>query len=119
MEKRNQGLLINFGYCTGCHACEVACQKAHGWNYDQFGIKLTQIGPMETNSDPMNRKWEWDFVPVPTSAQIVLQKVKIQAAFITVWQKLLNTVQWKNLQLECWKLVLKQPYIYLSNLLRI
>ena len=65
MEKRNQGLLINFGYCTGCHACEVACQKAHGWNYDQFGIKLTQIGPMETNSDPMNRKWEWDFVPVP------------------------------------------------------
>lgn len=65
MENTGYGLLINFGFCTGCHTCEVACQKAHGWNYDEFGIKITQIGPMETNPDPMNRTWEWDFVPVP------------------------------------------------------
>lgn len=65
MKRNDLGLLINFGYCTGCHTCEVACQKAHGWNFDVFGIKLTQIGPMETDSDPMNRTWEWDYVPVP------------------------------------------------------
>ena len=65
MANTDFGLLINYGYCTGCHTCEVACQKAHGWSFDEYGIKLTQIGPMETNADPMKREWDWDFVPVP------------------------------------------------------
>ena len=67
MENSKYGLLVHFKYCTGCHTCEVACQKAHGWNFDEFGIKLTQIGPLELNPDPMNRKWEWNYVPVPLS----------------------------------------------------
>lgn len=65
MDTNGYGLLINFGYCTGCHTCEVACQKAHGWSYDDYGIKLTQIGPMEIDPDPLHKKWEWDYVPVP------------------------------------------------------
>lgn len=65
MDTKDYGLLINFGYCTGCHTCEVACQKAHGWNFDEYGIKITQIGPMEIDPNPLTRTWEWDYVPVP------------------------------------------------------
>ena len=65
MKNSDLGLLVNYGYCTGCHTCEVACQKAHGWRYDEFGIKLTQIGPYEIQEGSLSRTWEWDYVPVP------------------------------------------------------
>ena len=29
---RREGLLIDYEYCTGCHACEVACAEAHPGN---------------------------------------------------------------------------------------
>ena len=35
------GLLIDYEFCTGCHACEVAC-KLDG------------------------DTWEWDYLPMPT-----------------------------------------------------
>lgn len=57
------GLLINYDFCTGCHGCEVACKKEHGYDLDQFGIKLTQYGPVEY----VPGKWDYIFVPVPTS----------------------------------------------------
>ncbi len=55
-------LLINFEYCTGCHTCEVACQKYHDLAPDQFGIKISQIGPDQI----AERKWQYEFVPIPT-----------------------------------------------------
>ena len=55
-------LLIDYKYCTGCHTCEVACQKLKGLEPGTFGIKLTQIGPDEIAP----RKWQYEFVPVPT-----------------------------------------------------
>jgi len=57
------GLLINYGWCTGCHSCEIACRNSHGLPLDQWGIKLTQIGPFKIRED----KTEWNYVPVPTS----------------------------------------------------
>ena len=57
-----QAILIDYKYCTGCHTCEVACQKYHGLEPDEYGIKLTQIGPDEYAP----RKWQYEFVPVPT-----------------------------------------------------
>lgn len=56
------GLLIDYGFCTGCHACEVACKSEHGFAPDQWGIKVVQLGPWELEED----KWEYDFVPIPT-----------------------------------------------------
>lgn len=56
------GLLIDYKYCTGCHTCEVACQKEHELAPDQFGIKLNQIGPDQIS----DRKWQYDFFPSPT-----------------------------------------------------
>lgn len=55
-------LLINYRYCTGCHTCEVACQKQLGLDPDQFGIKLVQIGPDQIG----DRSWQYEFFPHPT-----------------------------------------------------
>lgn len=59
----NKGLLINYDFCTGCHGCEVACKKEHDLDSGQFGIKLTQYGPIEYEPE----KWDYIYVPVPTS----------------------------------------------------
>lgn len=55
-------LLIDYKYCTGCHTCEVACQREKGLGPDQFGIQLTQIGPDQIGP----RQWQFEFIPVPT-----------------------------------------------------
>ena len=37
-----QGLLVDYYYCTGCHACEVACQQEHSFSAGQFGVTVTE-----------------------------------------------------------------------------
>lgn len=56
------GLLIDYYYCTGCHSCELACNKEHNIPLGQWGIKIAQIGPWQIKGD----KWEHTYVPVPT-----------------------------------------------------
>jgi Fe-S-cluster-containing dehydrogenase component len=34
----NYGLLIQQDWCTGCHACEVACKQEHNFNSGRCGI---------------------------------------------------------------------------------
>ncbi len=36
------GLLIEYGYCTGCHSCEVACQQEHMHPAGKYGITVTE-----------------------------------------------------------------------------
>lgn len=56
------GLLIDYEFCIGCHTCELACKQEHGFGVGQTGIKLNEIGPIETGAD----KWSWDYIPTPT-----------------------------------------------------
>lgn len=56
------GLLINYQFCTGCHSCEVACQMEHKFPVGQWGIKLAEIGPWQISEE----KWQYEFVPIPT-----------------------------------------------------
>ena len=58
------GLLVDYDYCSGCHSCEVACRKEHDYGTGQFGIKILQDGPREL---PDGKKWEYNFLPMPTS----------------------------------------------------
>ena len=54
-------MLIDYKYCTGCHACEVSCRNTHNITLDEWGIKINEMGPVK-----MNGKWLWDYVPVPS-----------------------------------------------------
>ena len=55
------GLLIDYEFCTGCHACEMACKVEKGLGEGEWGIKLAQIGPWKLDGDA----WEWDYVLRP------------------------------------------------------
>ena len=56
------GLLIDYEFCFGCHACELACKQEHNFPVGRFGIKVAQSGPMQMDED----KWCYDYVPIPT-----------------------------------------------------
>lgn len=57
------GLLIDYDYCCGCHTCEIACQKEHSYEVDQWGIMVQQIGPWPIEG---TKKYNYDYIPVPT-----------------------------------------------------
>jgi Fe-S-cluster-containing dehydrogenase component len=57
------GLMIDYDYCSGCHACEVACKKEHDMPRGDFGIRILQDGPRKNSTGT----WEYDYLPVPTS----------------------------------------------------
>jgi Fe-S-cluster-containing dehydrogenase component len=39
----NNGLLIDYEYCTGCYTCEVACKQENGFPAGKGGVKLQKI----------------------------------------------------------------------------
>jgi Fe-S-cluster-containing dehydrogenase component len=68
------GLMIDYDFCSGCHACEVACKKEHDMPRGDFGIKIVQDGPRQNS----NGTWEFDYLPLPTSL-CDLCEVRVQA----------------------------------------
>ena len=64
MKNGEYGLLIDYEYCSGCHACETACKMEHDFPTGDFGIHVLQDGPRKNNSDGT---YEYEHVPVPTS----------------------------------------------------
>jgi len=56
------GLLIDYKFCTGCRACEVACKQEHDIPVGKWGIKVVEIGPWQISED----KWQLAYIPVPT-----------------------------------------------------
>ncbi len=58
---RENGLLIDYEYCTGCFACTVACCQEHGWEAPLTGIKV-----MEIVQDLPKDKAYLTFLPFPT-----------------------------------------------------
>ncbi len=54
------GLLIQYEWCTGCHACEVACKQEHNYQGGMCGIKVDEL--VTTGPD----KVHVDFMPVTT-----------------------------------------------------
>lgn len=53
-----QGLWIDYEFCTGCKACELACQQEHGFEVDELGIQVFE--------QLINGGQTYNFVPIPT-----------------------------------------------------
>jgi Fe-S-cluster-containing dehydrogenase component len=54
------GLLIQYEWCTGCHACEVACKQEHNFSDGMVGIRVDEL----VGTSP--EKVYVDFVPITT-----------------------------------------------------
>ncbi|MFC1958085.1 oxidoreductase [Chloroflexota bacterium] len=39
------GLLIEYEFCVGCRACEIACKKEHGRSSEEWGIYVNEVAP--------------------------------------------------------------------------
>lgn len=39
------GLLIDYEFCTGCHACELACKQEHNRPDGEWGIYVNEVKP--------------------------------------------------------------------------
>ena len=53
------GLLVDVNFCTGCHSCEVACKNEHGFPLDNYGIKISKVGPFKIKE----QDWVFNYVP--------------------------------------------------------
>ena len=58
----NLAIAIDYDFCTGCHACEIACKVEHGYKKGEFGIQVFTMGPREIEPD----QWEFTNIPVLT-----------------------------------------------------
>ena len=55
-------LYVDYSFCTGCHACEVACQNEHGYAPEDMGVVVEKIGPFQLSA----KKWQYEFLPALT-----------------------------------------------------
>lgn len=63
------GLLIDYEYCTGCFACQVACCQENGWEAPLSGMKV-----MEIVEDLPKGKAYLTFLPYPTQLCMMCKK---------------------------------------------
>lgn len=54
-----KGILADMHYCTGCHACEVACKQENKYPVGIGGIKITEMIMEDADSSNVN----FDYVP--------------------------------------------------------
>lgn len=54
------GLLIEYEYCTGCYTCEIACKQENDFPVGKGGIKLNKI------ITELPDKLRIDYLPFPT-----------------------------------------------------
>jgi Fe-S-cluster-containing dehydrogenase component len=55
-------LMIDYEYCSGCHACEVACKQEHDYPVGKGGIHLSEI-----ITELPNGRVRIDYLPFPTA----------------------------------------------------
>ncbi len=54
------GLYIDYDWCCGCHACELACKQEHDLELAQWGIRVVE----RTYQSKDRRVIE--YIPIPT-----------------------------------------------------
>ena len=53
------GILVDMHYCTGCHACEIACKQENGFGVGNWGIRINEIITEKPDSDRVH----FDYLP--------------------------------------------------------
>jgi Fe-S-cluster-containing dehydrogenase component len=66
VEKSEYGLLIDYEYCTGCYACQVACAQEYQWPAGMGGIRVIEVVQKLPND-----KSYLSFLPFPTESCIL------------------------------------------------
>lgn len=62
MEPRTHyGLFIDYEWCSGCHACEIACKQEHDLATDEWGIRV-----VERTYKGRDHRILIEYVPIPT-----------------------------------------------------
>jgi Fe-S-cluster-containing dehydrogenase component len=54
-----KGILADMYYCTGCHACEIACKQENGFPVGVGGIKIVEMITEEIDSPHVH----FDYIP--------------------------------------------------------
>jgi len=65
-EKHEYGLLIDYEYCTGCYACQVACAQEYQWPAGMAGMQV-----LEVVQKLPHEKAYLAYIPVPTELCIL------------------------------------------------
>jgi Fe-S-cluster-containing dehydrogenase component len=60
-ERARHGLLIDYEYCTGCYACQVACAQEYKWPAGMSGMKVIEV----VQSLPRDKAY-LAYLPFPT-----------------------------------------------------
>jgi Fe-S-cluster-containing dehydrogenase component len=60
-ERARHGLLIDYEYCTGCYACQVACTQEYKWPAGISGMKVIEV----VQSLPRDKAY-LAYLPFPT-----------------------------------------------------
>ena len=55
------GIKVEVDYCTGCEVCILACQQEHGYEPEEYGVRVTKLGPLHINKD--KKDYQYDFIP--------------------------------------------------------
>lgn len=55
------GMKVEVDYCTGCEVCILACQQEHGYEPEQYGVRVTKLGPLHINE--AEKVYQYDFIP--------------------------------------------------------
>jgi Fe-S-cluster-containing dehydrogenase component len=64
--KPEYGLLIDYEFCTGCYACQVACAQEYKWPAGMGGIRVMEI----VENLPKDKHY-LKFMPMPTELCIL------------------------------------------------
>ncbi len=54
-----KGIMADMNYCTGCHACEVACKQENRYPVGICGIKITEV----IMEDAAAKRVHFDYIP--------------------------------------------------------
>ncbi len=65
-DKKRNGLLIDYEYCTGCQACVVACAQEYKWPAGMGGMRVIEVIQKLPND-----KAYLNFIPFPTESCIL------------------------------------------------